>query len=291
MHIEVLVDLKSDLGESPIWSAREERLYWVDGVAKRLYRCTASGGELRAWALPETIGSFALRAAGGAIVALETGLRALDFDTGEVTQIIDFAEDSGAARFNDGKTDRQGRWLVGTMARDEVTPLGQLFRLDADLSLNAIDSGLVVVNGPCLSPAGCELYCGDSGAGVIWTYDYDPAAGTATRKHVFARPDPAFGGAPDGSTVDSEGFLWNAEIFAGRIVRYAPDGRIDRIIPMPVRKITSLVFGGDDLGTLFVTSMGSRLLPHFPPDGPTRGSLFAITGLGVRGLPETPFAG
>ncbi|WP_280951134.1 SMP-30/gluconolactonase/LRE family protein [Mesorhizobium temperatum] len=125
----------------------------------------------------------------------------------------------------------------------------------------------------------------------MWAYDYDIATGAASNRRTFVRVDTSRGGAADGSTVDAEGFLWNALVYDGRLVRYAPDGNVDRIIDMPIKKITSVMFGGPKLDIHYVTSMAKPPLPRFPGDGVLRGSLFAITGLGIKGVAEPRFAG
>lgn len=291
MRISVVADVKPLLGEGPLWDAEAERLYFIDSLGQRVFRCTADGGEMRAWIVPSEIGSMALRQAGGAIVALRDGFHALDFETGELTHIVDPEPDRPANRLNDGKVDRQGRFLCGSMDTGEEAPTGSLWRLDPNHGLTELDSGIICSNGPCWSPDGRLLYFADSFTGTISAYDYAPATGTVSNKRPFAQADSSRGGAPDGATVDSEGYLWGATVFDGRIFRYAPDGSIDRVIEMPVVKITSLTFGGDDLDRLFVTSMAEPPLPKYPGDGPLRGALFAIDGLGVTGLPEPKFAG
>src|SRR5439155_287644 len=167
----------------------------------------------------------------------------------------------------------------------------RLYWLDPDLSLHKLDSGIIVSNGPCWSPDGATFYFADSWSGEIWAYDYDQDTGAVSNRRTFTRIDRSTGGAADGSTVDAEGFLWNAQVYDGRIIRYAPDGSVDRVIDMPVKKVTSVMFGGPDLDTLFVTSMAKPPLPRFPGDGVLRGSLFAIHGLGVTGIPEPRFGG
>jgi L-arabinonolactonase len=168
---------------------------------------------------------------------------------------------------------------------------GELFRLDPDLSLHRLDGGFAISNGPCWSPDGSTFYFSDSFSGEIWAYDYDLATGAIANRRTFTKAGITPGMATDGSTVDAEGFLWNAQVFAGKLCRYAPDGTVDRVIEMPVKKVTSVNFGGPDLDILYVTSMTKPPLPHLPGDGVLRGSLFAIRGLGVKGIPEPRFGG
>jgi L-arabinonolactonase len=292
MKIEVVVDVKTTLGEGPLWDVEQERLYWIDSFDGRVFRATADGREIRSWDVPMKIGSMALRKDGsGAVVSLQRGFHLLDFATGDVTLIHDPEPDKPMNRLNDGKADRRGRFFAGSMDTMEEGPSGGLYRLDPDFSVTRIDSGIICSNGPCWSPDDRTFYFADTWTGEIWAYDYDIATGTATNRRTFTRVDTSRGGAADGSTVDAEGYLWNALVYDGRLVRYAPDGSIDRIIDMPVKKITSVMFGGPKLDTLYVTSMAKPPLPRFPGDGVLRGSLFAITGLGVTGVPEPRFGG
>ncbi|WP_192356636.1 SMP-30/gluconolactonase/LRE family protein [Mesorhizobium mediterraneum] len=292
MKIEVVVDVKTTLGEGPLWDVEQERLYWIDSFDGRVFRATADGREIRCWDVPMKIGSMALRKDGsGAVVSLQRGFHLLDFATGEVTLIHDPEPDKPMNRLNDGKVDRRGRFFAGSMDTMEEGPSGGLYRLDPDFSVTRIDSGIICSNGPCWSPDDRTFYFADTWTGEIWAYDYDIATGAASNRRTFVRVDTSRGGAADGSTVDAEGFLWNALVYDGRLVRYAPDGSVDRIIDMPVKKVTSVMFGGPTLDTLYVTSMAKPPLPRFPGDGVLRGSLFAITGLGIKGVAEPRFAG
>lgn len=290
MKIDVLVDVKTTLGEGPLWDVDEQRLYWIDSADGRVFRCTADGREVRSWDVPQKIGSMCLRKSGGAVVSLARGFHFLDFATGEITLIHAPEPDQPNNRLNDGKVDRQGRFLAGSMVMLEDGPHGALYRLDPDLSVTRLESGIIVSNGPCWTADGTGFYFTDTWSGQISAYDYDVATGTPSNKRKFCGALEN-GGGFDGATVDAEGGVWSAHVYAGQIVRYLPDGSIDRIIDMPVRKVTSVMFGGPELDILYVTSMAKPPLPRFPDDGVLRGSLFAITGLGVRGLPEARFAG
>jgi sugar lactone lactonase YvrE len=291
MRISVVADVKPLLGESPLWDPEAERLYFIDALGRRVFRCTEAGAEFRAWTVPSRIGSLALRQSGGAVVALRDGFHALDFDSGEVTPLCIPETWDTTVALNDGKVDHQGRFWCGSMDLGESAATGTLWRLDADLGAMRMADGIVCSNGPAWAPDGRTFYFADSFQGIIWAFDSDPATGRIANRRDFAKVPADRGGAPDGATVDSEGCLWSATVFDGRIRRYAPDGRVDRVIEMPVCKITSLAFGGPSLDRLFVTSMAEPPLPKYPGDGPMRGSVFVIDGLGVTGLPEPRFAG
>lgn len=291
MRIEIVADLKTTLGEGPLWDVEQQRLYWLDSFDGRILRCTADGRELRAWDVGQKIGSMALRRAGDrALVALQGGIHDLDLASGELTLIHAPEPDLPHNRLNDGKVDRQGRFVFGSMDTLEESASGRLYRLDPDLSLHVLDEGIICSNGPCWSPDGSTLYFTDTWTGEQWTYAYDTATGTVGERRTRNRIDTAGGGAADGATVDAEGYLWQALVYAGQLVRYTPDGQVDRIIEMPVKKVTSVMFGGPELDVLYVTSMARPPLPRFPGDGQLRGALFAIHDLGVRGIAERRFA-
>ncbi|MCE7027167.1 SMP-30/gluconolactonase/LRE family protein [Jiella avicenniae] len=290
MRIEVLLDVKTTLGEGPLWDVGQERLYFIDSFDGRVFRTTADGRELRAWDVPEKIGSMALRKDGeGAIVSLQGGFHTLDFRTGDVDLIHDPEPDRPANRINDGKVDRKGRFFAGSMDTMEEGPFGALYRLDPDFSVTKVDTDIICSNGPCFAPDDGTFYFTDTWTGEIWAYDFDAGTGTISNRRTFARVDTTGGGAADGATVDAEGCLWSALVYAGKLVRYTPDGAVERIIDMPVKKVTSVMFGGPDLDILYVTSMAKPPLPRFPGDGVMRGSLFAIHDLGIRGVPEPRF--
>lgn len=291
MRIEVLIDVKTILGEGPLWDVDEQRLYFIDSFGCNVFRCTAEGGEVRAWDVPAKIGSMALRKQGGAVLSLATGFHFLDFRSGETQLIVDPEPDKPNNRINDGKVDKRGRFVAGSMDTMEEGPNGALYRLDPDLKLTKLDDGIIVSNGPCWSPDGRIFYFADSWSGEIWAYDYDLDTGNVSNRRTFTRIDTSNGGAADGATVDEEGYVWSALVYDAKLVRYAPDGSVDRIVEMPVKKVTSCMFGGPNLDILYVTSMAKPPLPRFPSDGVQRGSLFAIHGLGVRGVPEPRFAG
>lgn len=290
MRIEVLVDVKTTLGEGPLWDVQEQRLYWIDSMDGRVFRCTADGREVRSWDLPQKIGSMALRQGGGAVVSLQRGFHFLDFQTGEVSKIHDPEPDRPDNRLNDGKVDHRGRFIVGSMDTQEAGPNGALYRLDPDLTVTRLEGGIIVSNGPCWSPDGRTFYFTDTWSGQISAYDYDLEAGGISNKRCFTRMQHE-GAGFDGATVDAEGGVWSALVYVGKLARYHPDGSLDRLIDLPVKKVTSMSFGGPELDVLYVTSMAKPPLPRFPSDPVQRGSLFAIHDLGVRGLPEPRFAG
>ncbi|MBI1179546.1 MAG: SMP-30/gluconolactonase/LRE family protein [Alphaproteobacteria bacterium] len=289
--IERVGTTKDILGEGPVWDEAEQALYWVDSFARVVHRMDHATGELRNWGVPEQIGSMALREGGGAVVAMETGFHFLDLENGGCAPVVDPEADKPRTRFNDGKVDRQGRFLAGTIMLGEPRRprVAALHRLDPDLSTRTLDPDIALSNGPCFSPDGRTLYFADTDAAAIYAYDYDPATGEAANRRVHIDLGTEYGGGSDGATVDADGTLWTALVFASKIGRFDPDGRLMQTIDMPVQLPTSVMFGGPDLDELYVTSLSAgRLRPSY---GPMDGALLRITGHGARGLPEPRFKG
>ena len=300
--IECVLDCANHLGEGPLWDIETGALYWVDSTGRRvgkdaIWRLDIGSGAVRSWPLDKDIGAMALRSGGGAVLALSDGFYAFDFVSGETELIASIDDDPQRTRLNDGKCDRAGRFFAGGMDDKEELGICCLWRLDPDHHLHKVETGIICSNGPCWSPDDRTFYFADTFQNEIWAYDYDLATGVPSNRRVFAstRKDSGFA---DGSTVDEDGFLWNAQVISGDLIRYAPDGSVERKITMPVRNITSVMFGGPDLDEIYVTSMArvshpaahdnfeKQMKPQF-----AAGSLFRIRGLGIRGVPEPRFAG
>ncbi|MGF7158800.1 sugar lactone lactonase YvrE [Rhodoligotrophos appendicifer] len=289
LRIEQIGDQRDSLGEGPLWDVEEQRLYWIDSYAPAIYSMDASGGDRRKWPVPEPIGSMALRRQGGAVLALRSGFNFLDFDSGEVTRINETQPGELRPRLNDGKVDARGRFIAGSMDFEERDPVGKLFSLDTDLSLHLLDTGIICSNGPCWSPDGRTLYFADTGTRAIYAYDYDMETGTVRSRRQFTNFDK-LRGLPDGATVDEEGYVWSVEVYSGRLIRFDPHGVVDRIVGLPVQSTTSVIFGGADLDIAYVTSMARPMSNEYHREREA-GCLFAVHGLGVRGLPEPRFGG
>ena len=290
LRIEPLGLGRYDLGESPVWDMQAGLLYWTDALRGLVHAATPSGRIEKSWQFPESVGSFCLTASGTILAACESGLVELEPRSGDWDRAFSFGSAPAATRLNDGKVSPDGCFIFGSMDRAEEQPLGEVFRYTRERRVERLAGGFVVFNGPTWSPNGETFYASDSGAGRLFRYVYE-ATGSLADPQTIARTDRPFEGSFDGSTVDEEGFIWSSRVFGGRLTRFTPDGTIDREVELPVRKPTSLCFGGDDLSLLFVTSMGAQLSPRFPPDGELGGAIFTIGGLGVRGLPTRRFLG
>ncbi len=290
MNIECIGEARYHLGEGPLWDPVDGVLYFVDSLAPAVFRHDPTSGAIARRDLPgETVGSLALRDAGGMVLAMADGFHAYDFETGALEAIAEPEAGVANTRFNDGKVDRRGRFVAGSLERDFAARSGALYRLDTDLSVSQIEDRVVCANGPCWSPDGATFYFTDGGRAEIYAYDYDGAAGTVANRRVFAAAEP-IGGHPDGATVDAQGFVWSALFGGAKVARFAPDGRLDRTVDLPAKLVTSVMFGGADLDVLYVTSARGDG-GDARDDTPEAGALFRIDGLGVAGLPEPRFAG
>ena len=301
--IECVLECANHVGESPIWDVEEGRLTWVDSTGRRvgkpaIWRLDPRNGKVEHWDLDKDVGALVLaQGRDRAILALDDGFYHFNFSTGrtELIQLVD--ADQPRTRLNDGKCDRLGRFFAGGMDdKEEIKNCG-LWRLDPDYRITQVDDSIICSNGPCWSPDNKNFYLADTFQQEIWTYDYDLVAGIPSNRRLFASTGQDQGVA-DGSTIDEEGFLWNAQLISGDLVRYAPDGTVERKITMPVRNITSVMFGGPRLDEIYVTSMARVKHPavhdHFAAEMRPQfgaGHLFRISSLNIRGLPEPRFAG
>lgn len=289
LEAERVLACKNRLGEGPIWAIGEQALYWVDIVTPAVHRFRPADGIHDHWPMPEHVGSLSMRDGGGLVLALKSGFAAFDPASGAVQMITEAEADKPDHRFNDGRCDRQGRFLAGSLTYSEDAPVGRLWRLDADHQATPVLDGITISNGLCWSPDGATMYHVDTPTREIRAYDYDQAAGTPVNPRVLVRTDPE-GGWPDGSITDSEGCIWNAEWDGARVVRYTPDGRVDRVVKVPARRATCAAFGGADLKTLYITSAWDRMDKNERDDWPLSGDLFAID-VDIPGLPDPTYRG
>lgn len=277
------------LGEGPLWDAVERVLYWVDIKRREIHRFDPASGRDERWTVAEEVGALAVRVRGGLVVALRSGFHFFDPGSGRTTPIVLPEPGQPGNRFNDGKPDRQGRFWVGSMDDGETKPSGSLYRLDPDLSCHRVIDGIVVSNALCWSPDGRTMYHADSYQRIVWAWDFDPEQGTVADRRTFFEVRRGEGeGAPDGATVDAEGFVWIAHWGGWRLSRVDPAGRVERVVPLPVRQPTCPAFGGPDLDRLYVTSASINLSEEQRARQPLAGAILVLDP-GVRGLAEARF--
>lgn len=289
MVVDCVFESRDTLGEVPLWCPKDELLYWIDVRRPALQAYRPKDRSVRIWPLPEVVGSYCLRRSGGMVLAMKSGLYSYDLDTRRLERVVDPEPTLPNNRLNDGRCDRQGRFWVGSMNDGDRLPTGTLYSVDADWQCRPTLRGLTIPNSLAWSPDGRTMYFSDTPTLRIMAYDYDPDSGTATRERLFADLS-THPGRPDGSTVDADGCLWNAEVRGSRVVRYTPAGRVDRQLLLPVSGVTACAFGGTDLRTLYITTARQRLSETELAAEPLAGALFAVD-VGVSGIPETPFRG
>lgn len=282
------------LGEGPVWDAARGRLWWVDIKSQRLEWFDPASGADGGLDLDRVVTSVAPRANGqGLLAAARGGLGVLDPETGAFELRIPLDTDKPDYRPNDGNVDLAGRYWFGTMHETYGRMEGALYSLSADWTLTQWADGLGIPNTLVCSPDGRRLYVADSARLTLETAEIgaDGALGPLQPfAHTKGQVHDGHALGPDGSAVDAEGYLWNCQWGGARIVRYAPDGSVDRILPLPTTNPTSCAFGGGDLSTLYITSARETLSPETLAREPWSGALMAFRP-GVKGLAPPPFAG
>jgi sugar lactone lactonase YvrE len=277
------------IGEGPSWDPVQRVLYWLDIKRPAIFRWDPERGQTGHWPMPNPVGCVSATRAGNLLFADSEGFGSLDPSSGAISRISTVESDRPQNRFNDGKVDRAGRLWAGSMDDQSAQSSGSLYRLDTSLFVSRVDTGFICSNGLGWSPDDRTMYFTDSMIRTIFAYEFDLSSGALGARRIFARLADC-DGMPDGLTVDSEGFVWSAIWDGWRLIRYAPDGAIDREIPMPVQRPTSCAFGGADLNTLYITSACLELDWRALQMGPLAGALFALQ-TDVAGLPETAFGG
>jgi sugar lactone lactonase YvrE len=266
------------LGEGPLWVARENAVYWVDIKGRALHRLSLHDDAHTTWPMPEPLGWVVeRRGRPGFIAGFKTGFARLYLDPLRIEPIASPERHLPDSRMNDAAVDRFGRIWAGTMDDSERAATGCLYRLDAEGNVTKHDAGYVVSNGPTFSPAHDVLYHADSTRRVIYRFRLSPDGSLGTREEFVVFQEEW--GFPDGMASDEQGGIWVAHWCGARLSRFLPDGRLDRVIRMPVSQVTSCCFAGPELDRMFVTSAAIGR-----DDGPLAGCLFEVAP-GVRGAP------
>jgi len=289
MRLIDTLKVENELGEGVIWDHAASKVWWTDIQQSKLYRYDPESKQLEQWQTPERLCCFAPRENGvGLVAAFESGFAFYTPETDELQWIKKLETDNPGTRFNDGRTDRQGRLWAGTMVEDEQQAgyKGSLYCLNHDLTINKTIDGLSIPNSLCWSPDGTTMYHTDTPTRQINQYDYDGKAGTfknqrrlvITKEHCY----------PDGSIVDAQGYLWNAQWGSNTVVRYSPNGEEDLIVNLPASQPSCVSFGGKGLNLMFVTSAWQGLDAPARQADPDAGSLFVFE-TEYRGLLETSF--
>jgi sugar lactone lactonase YvrE len=285
----VFSDINCDLGESALWDDARSRFYWVDITGRKVFARDWSGGATRTLTMPDLVGSVALRASGGLVAALRHSIAFCDVDHGTVDIVRTVEVDMAGNRFNDGAVDPGGRFWFGSMDMAETDPTGAFYCFHTDTTVTRAFGGTICSNGPAWSPDGRTVYHVDSARRLIRAYDFDPDTATIGAGRVFVS-DEGHEWYPDGVTVDADGYIWNCKWDGGRIVRYAPDATVDRVLLLPVPRPTRCAFVGPDLDTLAVTSARIGLDADALANAPLSGQVLLVDP-GARGSATSAFAG
>lgn len=273
------------VGEGPFWDERSGLLHWVDILSGRIHTGDPRTGEQREpITLPTLVGAAVPKTSGGFVAATSDGFADVR-DDGTWTTRLAFLPDG--QRMNDAKCDPSGRFWAGSNDMGFASGQGALHVLSADWSSEQVLGGLTLPNGLAWSPDGRSFYLVDTIAGEVYAFDVVPGTPAPANRRLLAR-FPQETGMPDGMTIDAQGCLWIAMWAGDRLLRLSPEGRVLMEVGMPVHQPSSCAFGGPDLDVLYVTSAREGLdLPERDPAG----SVFAVRGLGVRGLPAARFRG
>jgi sugar lactone lactonase YvrE len=281
----------ASLGESPVWSAEESALYWVDIKGCRLYRADYPSLKIQSWETPSQAGMIALRSKGGLIAAMVEGIYAFDPVGGDWQHLVGLEAGQPGNRPNDGKCDAAGRLWVGTInIEDHMQPTGSFYRIDTDLSVEKIAGGIRIPNGLAWSPDDTLMYHTDTRSGMVRRHPFDADTGTLGAETQFFAFDSREIGGVDGAAMDTGGGYWVALYGGGRVVRINGDGVIDRDIPLPAKQPTMPCFGGPEMKTLFVTSAAQNLDEATLAAEPDNGGLLMVE-TDVTGHPVHPFRG
>lgn len=286
-EFEVAVVPAAQLGEGPRWDAATQTLLWVDIPAKLVQRYDPAAGTNTTQRVADVVSLALPRRRGGVVIGLPDGLHLLEGERSSLLAAIEPGEPG--TRTNDGACDVAGRLWVGTMALDERSSLGGLYRVDPDLSVTTMLTGTTISNGLGWSPSGTSFYFIDSPTRRIDVFDFDLATGALENRRQLAAVEVE-GAVPDGLNVDAEGGVWVALHGGWGLRRYSPDGELIAEVRLPVARITSCCFGGPDLRDLYVTTRREGLSQAEQAAQPLAGALLRLD-VGVTGLPTHAFVG
>jgi D-xylonolactonase len=278
MQPQLIADYQCQTGEGPMWHADEQRVYWADIPAGKLFRYDPATGEHEQCYDGVPVGGFTVQADGALLLFMARGAVKV-WREGELTTVVDEIPDERETRFNDVIADPAGRVFCGTMPTKER--LGRLYRLDTDGTLTIVLEGIGCSNGMGFTPDRKQMYYTDSRKREIYLFDYDQETGEIDNQRVFVQV-PAGEGIPDGMTVDAEGYVWSARWDGSCLVRFTPDGDQERRISFPAKKVSSVVFGGPDYTDMYITTAGGS---NKAEEGDGAGALFRLN-LGIKGVAE-----
>lgn len=286
---EVAVAGPAEVGEGPVWDDAAGELLWVDIPVGLIHRWRPGTSTVATIAADQPVGAVALRRTGGLVAAVRDGFALVDEETGELERLRPVEIDRAENRMNDGKCDSAGRFWAGTMSEDMRPGAGSLYRLDPDLTVTTVLSGVSVSNGLGWSPDDRTMYYVDSLERAIDAFDFDAQRGKLSNRRRLVAIE-AEDGMPDGMAVDSAGFVWVALWGGGAVRRYGPAGELDSVVRLPATQVSSCTFGGADLRDLYVTSASRGRSADDRRRQPDAGAVFRVR-VDVPGVPAARFGG
>lgn len=274
---ELFIDSRCELGEGPLWHPLQERLFWFDILNKTLFSATAGGIMVDRFIFDATVTAAGVIDMDHLAIASIAGIYRLQLSTDTREVMVALEPDNVVARTNDGRVDPTGGLWIGTMGLKDpgTVAAGALYQVRQG-KVTKLLPDIYIPNATSFSPDGRRAYFADTIKGNILTVEIDPETGLPRGDWSELVPAGQHPGAPDGAVVDSEGFLWNARWGGSCVIRFAPDGRVDRIVNLPVSRVTCPAFGGKDLKTLYITTAREGMKPNEIAEEPTAGSLFSI---------------
>lgn len=281
---KLLIDSKCALGEGPIWHPGRNQVFFFDINNKTLFAASADGKTEQEWHFPEMVAAAAIIDDTALAIVTETELQRLDLATGKTERITDIEKDVPTNRSNDSRVHPSGAFWIGTLVKDEGPKDGAVYHYLRG-KLTTIIPNAAIPNVTCFSPDGRTAYWADTPDQKILKCATDPNTGIPVGEWELFADVSDHRGFPDGAVVDSEGYIWNARWGGSCVIRYTPDGTIDRIVEVPVSQVTCPAFGGKDLKRLFITTANKGMSPEQLAEEKVAGGLFYID-LDVAGLPE-----
>ncbi|WP_338723619.1 SMP-30/gluconolactonase/LRE family protein [Devosia sp. XK-2] len=283
---KLLIDSQCALGEGPFWHAARQQLFWFDINNRVLFAASADGVVENQWHFDEIVAAAAIVDETTLVLASETGLKRFDLESGEIVHLVDIEHDIPANRTNDSRVHPSGAFWIGTMVKDEGPKQGAVYHYRAG-KLTRILADVAIPNATCFSPDGRTAYWTDTPDKKILKCTTDPDTGMPIGEWELFADVSGHRGYPDGAVVDSQGYLWNARWGGSCVIRYAPDGSIDRIVEVPVSQVTCPAFGGKDLKRLFLTTANKTMSAEQLAAEKVAGGVFYID-VDVAGQPEYP---
>ena len=286
--VELLDECNNSLGEGITYSSTDNYLYWLDiGNKSKLYKLDLSSNKKEIFELPEIVTATSIKSQDELILATNNGLKLFNTSNKKFESVISIEEKQTLTRSNDGASDAYGRFWFGTMQNNfdhdgNGIPIkdniGKLYKVDTNKKISIIEEGLGIPNTFVWSPDNNNFYFSDTLNGTILSYNFELESGKLSNKKELANFNR---GHPDGSTIDTDGCIWNCRWGGSCIVRFTPNGKVDQVIEMPVENITNCIFGGKDMNTLFVTTASNEGKNKNELDG----NLFSIN-LNYQGIED-----